>query len=464
MADDQSTKTMDINDLVRELSKSSTSPVAPPPVPQPIKPPFPTQKPITPPQPMAGSPSVSSVPRSPIPTTPVPPKPAPSPAPISSSSVSGSSATPSPSSGPAASSSTTPGVKEYQSSIRTMSEDISNLKQGQKPAGIDVPRKVEQVAPTPQAMPPKPTIPAQQFKVPSVNLGEAQKTGPLSQSKDSAPVPPRSMPIPPKVEPKPQIYIPQEGQRDGNRNILFIGIGAIAIVAGFAYWFFMLRSPAPVVVEESPTPTPTATPVINLGSIFQDIYHVVISFENNQDGMPIVADLNTIIDRAVITGGEFQNMIDPPALDLASFLDVESVEHPPELTDLKGVEFLPLLYGQKEIFDSNGQIKTDALVGKRLVFVSEVPDVTILSQLMTTWETEMTDHLKTIFQFDSKQQANQNFTDNSYGGVGIRYKNFPFADKSIDYAIVPASNGKSYLVIASSREAMYATIDKLNGF
>jgi len=36
MADDQKPKTMDINDLVRELSKSSTSPTTPSPIPPPI--------------------------------------------------------------------------------------------------------------------------------------------------------------------------------------------------------------------------------------------------------------------------------------------------------------------------------------------------------------------------------------------------------------------------------------------
>ncbi len=44
MADDQNPKTMDINDLVRELSKSSTSPATPSPAPQAPRPPFPTPK------------------------------------------------------------------------------------------------------------------------------------------------------------------------------------------------------------------------------------------------------------------------------------------------------------------------------------------------------------------------------------------------------------------------------------
>ena len=56
------------------------------------------------------------------------------------------------------------------------------------------------------------------------------------------------------------------------------------------------------------------------------------------------------------------------------------------------------------------------------------------------------------------------FLDTNYNGVSIRYKNFPYADKSVDYAIVTALNGKNYLVITGSREAMYGSIDKLKGF
>ena len=221
MADDQKPKTMDINDLVRELSKSSTSPAAstPTPAPQAPRPSFPTSpsinsgpsaKPPMPPPVPSSQPKPTEFLRrlkhdqetTPRPEMPKPqfntlppsfgqPKPASTP---SSPSSSGSPAAPS----------TTPGVKEYQSSIRTMDEDISKIKQGQKPTGIDVPRKVEQVVPVPQPLPPKPAMPSQQFKIPSVNLGEAQKTGPLAQSKN-IPRPPSA----PNGEPKPQIYVPQ---------------------------------------------------------------------------------------------------------------------------------------------------------------------------------------------------------------------------------------------------------------
>ena len=457
MSDDQNSKTMDINDLVRELSKSSASPATPP-APQAMRPPFSTpNSPVSSPPPSSSTtppPPVGPLPIRPLemtkpqfnvpPQTFSQPKPAPSPvAPLP----------------------TTPDVKEYQSSIRTMNEDISKLKQGQKPTGIDIPRKVEQVVSVPQTPSPagqvKPTVPSQQFKVPSVNLGETRKTAPIASVNNI----PRA-PSAPKVEPKTQIYVPQEGQKGGNRrNMLFMGIGAIVLVSGFSYWFFVLRSPVPEVVIESPTPrpSPTETPIQSLLAIFSGVQTQTFLVTPNET----VNDFIQGVKNGNINGGEFikiHTSDDDTSLTITQFLDNFKLSYPTNLGYLIGQDSSILIYGQKEIFDFNGQLKTDAVVEKRLAFVSEVRDAVMVLQAGRVWETEMTENLKTIFQLDPNKQAGQDFADNFYRGVGIRYKNFPYADKSIDYAVVTSFNGKSYLVITGSRETMYATIDKLKGF
>src|SRR3989344_5950464 len=470
MADDQNTKqkTMDINDLVRELSKSSTSPVTPPPTsgpaPQISRSPFSVLKPsVSSPtsDSLPTSPPPINVPRSPVSTTPIQPPGTPRPQfnalpPLSqpkSVVVPPPIVTPSPA----------PGVKEYQSSIRTMSEDISKIKQGQKPVGVDIPRKVERVAPVPQPITLKPAMPGPQFKVPNVNLGEAKKTGPITQSKDfSRPNQslPSSVPIVPKVDLKSQIYIPQEGTKGGNRNILFIGIGALILVAGIAYWFFVLRLPAPEVVTEIPTPTPTAIPIQDLNSIF-----LGTNVENISVKDPAI-DLNTATKILAINGGEFKvlNVTSESkgqfVLGLLDFI-AKPVQ---QLIDNMGSDYKVLLYGQKEIFDSNGQLKINPAVEKRLVFINEVKDALTAVQLGKDWEASMNEDFRPIFEFDPKKKESVDFSNNFYGGFPIRYKNFKYADRSIDYAIVSVSNGKSYLIIAGSREAIYATIDKLKGF
>ncbi len=423
MADDQSQKNT-IDDLVRELSKSPTQapspkpPLGPPP--QPVRPLFPTPKPLETPKPQFTPPKPSfSPPAPPSLTTPKPMAPAPAPAPSPAPAM--------------------PGVKEYQSSIRTMNEDISKLKQGQKPAGVAVPRKVEQIIPAPQPMPPKQAMPSQQFK--------------------DLPKPPSSL----KQEPSSQIYVPESGKKPGvGSNMLFIGIAVVALLAGGLYWFFVLRTPAPEVAQVTPTPTaiPSATPTPDLNSILSGV-----NTENVVVKDP-ATDLNVVIKTLAINGGEFKNLNITSeskgqiVLGLLDFLSNPSQQ----LMDNMGADHRVLLYGQKEIFDTKGQLKTSAVLEKRIVFINEVKDAATAFQLNKSWEASMNENLKTIFQFDPRKQQNKEFSENSYRGVNVRYKNFKYADRSIDYAIVPASNGKSYLVITSSRESMYATIDKLRGF
>ena len=480
MADDQKPKTMDINDLVRELSKSSTSPAAPSPVLQ-------TPKPITP-SPMAGSSPAPFMPKPPVSVTPTPPPAAPSqpkpletprpqfnvpPKPFSQPSQPlAGQVKPAPVPPPAAPL-PTPGVKEYQSSIRTMNEDISNLKQGQRPTGIDIPRKVEQVVSVPQPMPSKPAMPSQQFKVPNVNLGETQKTAPMAPSKEI----PR-FPSAPKVEQKPQIYVPQEGQKGGNRNMLFIGIGAVAIVAGFSYWFFVLRSPAPEVVIESPTPiateTPTPTPTLN--SIFSGAQKQGISISPTA---PLSFFVGDVTGKVVVDQGTFKVIeatdTQTPGISY-SFTDLLAklaLSVPSELVSNFGNDSAMFVYGQQESFDSKGNlqvgvkapngIEVGVVAPNKIVIIAELKSSSDASQTVNKWEATLSSDLKVLFTLGNANKNQPGFLDNSYRGVAIRYRNFPYPDKSIDYSVVPALNGKSYLVISGSREAMYVAIGKLNG-
>lgn len=462
MADDQKPKTMDINDLVRELSKSSTNPEAPTPPSVPSS--QPPKPPVIPPKPQMSPPMASSGPSNPAPkpfipaTPPKPPMPRPLETPRPQFSVSPQPITqpkPAPTPPTTPPSATTPGIKEYKSSIRTMGEDISKIKQGQQPAGVPVPRKVEQAVPqAPQSVAPKPAMPSQQFKVPSVNLGETQKTGPIAQSKDFSR--PKSPPGPsvqgaPKTESGAKIYVPEGGPKAENRNMLFLGIGAVALVAGFSYWFFVLWSPTPDNVIETPTPTPTATPVQDLSSIFSGLAEVgtEIAYEDHQ---------------STDQKGEFIKLKDTQnknTLGLSLMLDW--LVPPQNVKDNLGNESLALLFVQSEFFDTKGQIKISDLE-RRFALVVEVKDAFLLSQAVNEWEATIANEISSLWNINKSKQGSITFLDNTYRGASIRYKNFPYSDRSIDYAIVTALNGKSYLVVTGSREAMYATIDKLKGF
>ena len=465
MADDQSPKTSSIDELVKELtSKSlqsqgggsrmgmtgqnqpSASIPTPPqqktnlfPTPLPPRTPVPTPLSISPKHPEPPKPQPSTIPPPPSASKPVQP----SPTPPSSTST-----------------------REYQSSIRTMSDDMARLNQGQKPMGTDVPRKIEQIAPmrekltSPKITPPPPAQTSSQFKIPQVNLGETQKSAPLVQSKE-LPKPP-TLPI--KEQPKAEVYIPEAGKGEGiNRNMIFVGVVVLAVVlGGFFYWFFVLRTPGPGVEPvESPTPTltPTETPTQSLDSIFKDI-----PTENVEVSNP-GADINVAISDIEVSGGLLKRLIVKSVakgqmlLNLPDFLAVQKQE----LTSVLEGESIVLLYGQKELFDSNGQAKVNMVEG-RIVFINEVNGESQATQTMNSWEVVMTNDLSDVFSLSGKSQVITSFSGNYYRGVDVRYRNYPFADRSIDYAIVQASNGKSYLVLTNSRESIYGVIDKLKGF
>ncbi len=490
MADDQNSNKVNIDDLVRELSKNSSTPPSvpkPPPASQTSGPSLPPLKPMAPPS-IPPKPPVQSVPTAPKPsevpkpqfntTPPVfnqpkppivsqpqvkPTSPLPSSVAVPPPPVSGSSAIPP---------SSTSGVKEYQSSIRTMNEDISKIKQGQKPMSVYVPRKIEQVVPTPTPPvgPPKPppvSGPSQQFKVPAVNLGEAQKTGPMTPSKE-IPKPP----VPPKQEiAKPQIYIPQDVPKSGNRNTLFISLAVLAVLAGLLYWFFVLRSPAPEVVIESPTPTPTETPTPTptptLASIFSGIQKQEISIKPKNPLASFVLDIMN--GKFTVDSGTFK-FIEAFDLEKSSvsysfdgLITKLGVKVPVGIINNLDEDSKFFIYGQKEAFDANGIAKAQSLTTNRILLIAEIksPNKLETEQALVQWETSMGNDFKELFSLGKTNKNQTGFLSNQYKGVNIKYWNFPYPDKAIDYAVVVASNNKSYLVIANSREAIYATVDKL---
>ena len=124
---------------------------------------------------------------------------------------------------------------------------------------------------------------------------------------------------------------------------------------------------------------------------------------------------------------------------------------------------MALLYGQQEQFNSGGEVETGDSAGKRLIFVAEVDDVAKTLEIMKIWELIMQSNLEEIFELDIAKQASRDFLDNNRGNTKVRYKNFPFPDKSIDYAIVSSLTGKYYLVLTNSRESMFSPIDKIRG-
>lgn len=476
MADDQTPKTTTIDDLVKELSKSS-SPNQPPSVSAttnqgppsnlpgikldnkpstsgvPVQPLQPIQPQPQPPPINVVKPPVFMSPKS-TPNLPLPPiKPGVS-APLSTS------VRPSP-------------VQEYKSSIRTMDEDIASIKSGQEPTGVDIPRKI-----TPEM--PKTSMPgalklddaALAGPKSAIGLGRAEKTGLLptvSQPKkpfEPTQISPESKKAqlgPSKLtETQPSITVPDSKRKAG--RLFYFLIGGVLIIGGFLYWFLFMRVSTPEVV--SPTPIQTTTPLItrNLNEIFVGIpvnFEVTLSNNLSQDFKTFVETLN-VEAKSLSKINLFENINDTLApINFIDMLDRDPVFYPAKLKE-NITDSLVMVYSQSEVFNSDGSINFNVQNQKKTAFLAKVKSKSVVETIMRDWEFTIVDDLANyLFIDDASKEASANFMDNTYRGVSIRYKNFPFPDITLDYAVLETSPSQTYLIIAGSRETIYTAIDIL---
>ena len=265
----------------------------------------------------------------------------------------------------------------------------------------------------------------------------------------------------------PPIVIPE--QKSGiNRNILFVGIAGLVVLVGIGYWLFVLRSPDEIVVV-TPTPTPiisaTPTPTPTLKSIIVSD-PIVVNIASS--GKPQATIINAVKTSSIIgkkiqiietktTNGTVSTILKPDEL-----LTKLSVAYPNVLkTVFSESDSHFYYYGQTETFSSKGILIPGSLPSIRIVIVSEVKDSAVTLASLRAWEATMAGDFNTLFEFNYKKNTAVTFLDNMYKGNSVRYVNFPWPDKSIDYAVVRASNAKQYLVITNSRESIFATLDQL---
>lgn len=365
--------------------------------------------------------------------------------------------------------------KEYQSSIRTMNEDLSKLKAGQQPQGVNVPRKIDN---TPAPEPVKSVTPAAPFvpakPAPSPSMPSTIRSAPMAPSpKSTTPQAPITRPVAPSMPStvkvpdnniikESQAYVPEIGTKASKtRAILFGSIALVAIVFGGLYWYLLMRDTTPDIVDTVATFTPRPSPTQNpdqLAVIFPSQYGSVVL---PASGDPVVAFRNATAQLSLVSGGFLPINITSGAsvsaqtLTITSLLDRFVAQYPSEFKTSLGTKYRFLLYGQKESFDSKGLPVATSAISSRLVMVSEIASSS--ATILRAWESTMTSSLANVMSIDVKKNKGPVMSTN-YRTVDVRFKNFPYPDRSIDYGIV-SHNGKSYLVIAGSREAMFATVD-----
>lgn len=398
-----------------------------------------------------------------------------------------------------------------QLSIRTLSGDLIRLRQGQKPKGIEIRKVLKEEPPVinketllgEAAQPASPSVP--KATAPGFKLFTLPSLGPVVPEQKAEiktpefPILKENLPplreeavriLPPDLPPldkykvsiqkKPGILTESQGKVEYKIIAKVISSGLttgivstvlIALAVYFLLSFFVFNQEEVAVV--TPTPIPSKTIRAPRANELEAIFGGIASFNfiipaRKEDFIP---SFYSSINNAVILQKEFKKITftqgpgqeDPRIAKITELLDRIGVSYPAGLRDVTGENYLVLLYGQHETFNEEGQLVTDSPLVKRLVFITEIKDLSGAAELLRSWEVHLPSDVKDLFDLNLAEEASKTFIDNDHGGISIRYKNFPFPDKSVDYAIVPFLSGQAYLVITNSREAMYSPVDKIRG-
>ncbi len=277
------------------------------------------------------------------------------------------------------------------------------------------------------------------------------------------------VPVHAPMPPAPSIVIPTATRSGSLRKIVY-GTLSILILGGIAYSLVslfggsdsvVLLTPSPTAIP-SPSASPTTTPTIkNLRSYLGNptgtitIQSTATAVSDFRNGFVSIQPTRKVSTAISVT----KNSSVPDARVLLSDLFGAP---PAAIVTALGSDWAAVSYGQTEQFSSTG-IKSEAttLIAKA-VFLFEVADATGARQAMRSWEDSGFDIASAkLFGYDTAKRIVAGFGEGAYQTIPVRYWNFPYADKSLDYAIVTASNNKNYLVIAASREAIFSVVDQL---
>jgi hypothetical protein len=124
---------------------------------------------------------------------------------------------------------------------------------------------------------------------------------------------------------------------------------------------------------------------------------------------------------------------------------------------LQGMEIPISPYALSQLNDNYNLLLFNQETGKRIVIVVETNNAENLRAQMRSWETTMLDDFKNFYPAQLPgQAASKEFLDDNYKNVIIRYKNLPYPTLTLNYTILG-----NFLVIGTSKESIYSTIDRI---
>jgi hypothetical protein len=274
---------------------------------------------------------------------------------------------------------------------------------------------------------------------------------------------PAHQPAAPIAVPPPAIVVPSNtsgGASGGLRKIVYV-VGGLVII-GLVYAIVSLISKdSTTVVQISPTPSPSASPTPATKSLSSYFRQTGASVELKADGTPATDFANAVSTSQISLQQASRLSISGPfSSSLSEFLGALAVPTA-SLNQTLASDWAVLVYGQKEQFDASGKALASTTPQARIALISEVRDVSAANQAMLGMEKDLAVSAAKPFGYDVSKALVPEFSSGTYRQIPIRYRNFPYADRSIDYGIILASNGKNYLIIANSRESIFFAIDQL---
>ena len=207
-------------------------------------------------------------------------------------------------------------------------------------------------------------------------------------------------------------------------GVLVLGMGIVA--------YFLLRDSSEPTPSETPTisatPVPTATP---FG--FRQIFNVQGALSGN---------LDEAIGNQALGVDEVRTFT----------VDSLGIGMPTDLTNTldQSEPTYVILFGKPNGSKGRG-------------FARKISDPARAITALATWESTMAQDVASFLKIDPKRATSRTFASNLYQGVTVKYRNFPDAFNSVDYAIVNLPDDSSYLVVTNSRDHMFAVIDRAVG-
>lgn len=281
--------------------------------------------------------------------------------------------------------------------------------------------------------------------------------------KPATPIPPappkmeRGEPAPPKkIEPSFKPIIPPERTRWPKLLFTTALVAALAGgIGGFFYWWFIVKQPP------LPPPPPPLEKPVSLIPVDETKDYIITLTETDEltKKERISTNIHTTITECNESPGTFRRILiknitqeKEEYLNLYPLLNTMGIPNGlgvgiPDSANYTLFFYADLPYG-----------------GCRMGLVAEINDIEEAKKQITDWkpyiENEIESAMKDLLNTANAilTPATPDFQNNLYKNMIIRYKNYPEPSLSFDYAIYEPGN---LLIFTTSRESMWAVIDKL---